>query len=204
MFAVGSCTLITGRHSAYEARESVASYFPISGKGADVMSENGIGKGLVIYFNSVHIISVNHKREEIRLFENGGSTEGKLVFTTDEPAGKASVKDPFQLIQLALEFGVHYDMLSQVASKDALSVFEKIGAKEFIEKVASLTTDQERRERLHGLGYRFGGQSKDGKTGEPAKQTEAAASTPATQPAGKASEPASSPPPTEGKKKGTK
>ncbi len=170
--------------------------------------------GLVIYFDGVHIITVNHKRGEARLFENGGSGEGKLVFTSDEPAGKASVNDPFQLIQLGLLFGVRYELLSQVATQEALAMFERLGAQAFIERVASVTTDQERRERLRGLGYRSGSQNKDGKDSEPAtpltspngeqaSQPPAQSSPPASQPLAQSNPPASSPP-AETRRKGTK
>lgn len=107
-----------------------------------------------IYFDSVHIIAVN-ERDEARLFENGNSGKGRLLYKRGDPVAKVSVTDPFQLLNLAVHFVISYELLSQIADKDALAYFERIGAKEFLERVAAATTDEDRRNRFNGLGPKF-------------------------------------------------
>lgn len=113
------------------------------------------GNELVIHYDGVHIITVNYTRQEARLFENGGSKEGTLVFKSDEPAAKASITDAMQLVDMGLRFGVSYDLLSRVAAENVLKTFELLGVKAFLDKVVALTTDTERHQRFEGFEFSF-------------------------------------------------
>jgi hypothetical protein len=62
-----------------------------------------------IYFDALHIITANCTRQEIRLFERGGSAEGKLLSKKDEPEAKVSANAPYQLMNCAV-FG-HYPQI---------------------------------------------------------------------------------------------
>jgi len=108
-----------------------------------------------VFFDDVHIVSVNFSRQEARLFENGGSGKGKLLFKSDESAAKVSLNDPFALLNLAFHFVVSYELLAQVADEQALKFFEQVGAKEFLERLSAATTDEDRRNRFNGLGPKF-------------------------------------------------
>ncbi len=118
-----------------------------------------------IYFDSVHIIAVN-ERDEARLFENGNSGKGRLLYKRGDPVAKVSVTDPFQLLNLAVHFVISYELLSQIADKDALKYFERIGTKEFLERVAEATTEEDRRNRFNGLGPKFSNFEKETKPPE--------------------------------------
>jgi hypothetical protein len=111
--------------------------------------------GLVIHYDRVHIITVSGLRREARLFENGGAGDGTLIFKSDEPAAKAPVTDAMQLIDLALRFGVSYDLLSRVADAEVLKIFERLGVKDFLDKMLALTTEQERHQRFDGFEFTF-------------------------------------------------
>jgi hypothetical protein len=105
-----------------------------------------------IFYDPLHILSVWYSRQEVRLYENGGSSEGKVLFKRDEPVAKVSIADPFELLNLAFHFVISYDLLAQIADEKALAYFEQIGAREFLERMAAVTPEQERRHRLNGLG----------------------------------------------------
>ena len=121
---------------------------------------------LGIFFDSVHIITVNYEREEVRLFENGGSGKGHLFFKRDEPIAKVSLTDPFALMNLAFHFVMGYELLTQIADKTAAAFFEQIGAKEFLERLAAATSEEDRRNRFNGLGPKFTTFSKENKPTE--------------------------------------
>lgn len=121
---------------------------------------------LGIFFDSVHIITVNYGREEVRLFENGGSGKGHLFFKHDEAIAKVPLTDPYALMNLAFHFVMGYDLLSQIADKNAMAFFEQIGAKEFLDRLAAATSEEDRRNRLNGLGPKFTTFAKDSKTSE--------------------------------------
>lgn len=118
-----------------------------------------------IYFDPVHIVTVNYARREARLFENGGYGEGKLLFKKDEPAARVSVNDPFQLMNLAIHFVISYDLLAQLADEEALAFFEQIGIKDFLERLATTTTEVDRRHRFNGLGPKFTSFGREMKSG---------------------------------------
>lgn len=107
------------------------------------------------FFDPVHVISVNYARGEARLFENGGSGKNRLLFKKDEPAAKISLSDPYQMMNLAIHFVVSYDLLAQVADEDTVKFFEQVGIKDFLEKLAAATSDEERRLRFTGLVPKF-------------------------------------------------
>lgn len=121
---------------------------------------------LGIFFDGVHIVTVNYGREEVRLFENGGSGKGHLFFKRDEPIAKVSLTDPFALMNLAFHFVLGYDLLAQIADKKAVAFFEQIGAKEFLERLAAATSDEDKRNRFNGLGPKFTTFTKDSKPTE--------------------------------------
>jgi hypothetical protein len=108
-----------------------------------------------IYFDAVHIITVNYTRQEIRLFECGGSAEGKLLFKKDEPAAKVSANDPYQLMNMAIHFVVSYDLLAELADDETRHFFEQIGIKDFLDRLKNAITDEDRRHRFSGLGPKF-------------------------------------------------
>jgi hypothetical protein len=108
-----------------------------------------------MFFDGVHILSVNYTKLEVRLFENAGAGAGKLLVKKDEPAEKCSITDALQLLNLGLKFGVSYDLLAQCAVDEARVTLEKLGAKEFLDRMLSLTTEEERRLRFQGFNFAF-------------------------------------------------
>jgi hypothetical protein len=108
-----------------------------------------------IYFDAIHIITVNYDRQEIRLFENGGYGEGKLLFKKDDPAAKIAADDPYQLMNLAIHFIISYDLIAGFADAETLQFFERVGIKDFLERLRGATTDEDRRHRFTGLGPKF-------------------------------------------------
>jgi hypothetical protein len=141
-------------------------------KGVEVMAREN-GNELIIHFDRVHIIMVNNSREEARLFENGESKEGTLIFKSDEPAARASVNDVAQLLDMGIRFGVSYDLLSRAASLSAQKAFELLGVKALLDKVASLTTDEERHQRFEGFEFSFTRMQPNGDTPEPEQKAAA-------------------------------
>lgn len=125
------------------------------------------GNELIIHFDRVHILMVNTMREEVRLFENGESREGTLIFKSDEPAAKASVNDVAQLMDMGIRFGVSYELLSRAAGLSAQKAFEVLGVKALLDKVATLTTEQERHQRFEGFEFSFTQMQPNGDTPEP-------------------------------------
>ena len=107
------------------------------------------------YFDSVHIISVNYSRQEVRLYENGGSGKNRLLFKQDEPVTKIGLNDPFQIMNLAIHFVVSYDLIAQIADGEILAFFEKVGLKELLERLVAATTEEDRRLRFTGLVPKF-------------------------------------------------
>lgn len=85
-----------------------------------------------------------------------GVTEGTLIFKKDEAAAKASINDPIKLVDMALSYGVSYDLLTRVASPHSLKVFETLGIKALLDKVIDLTTETERHQRFEGIEFSFG------------------------------------------------
>jgi hypothetical protein len=108
-----------------------------------------------IYFDETHIITVNYGRQEIRLFENGGSGKGRLLFTKDDPAAKIPANDPYQLMNLAIHFVLSYDLIAAFADEETLRFFEEVGVKDFLQRLRAATTDADRRHRFSGLGPKF-------------------------------------------------
>jgi hypothetical protein len=108
-----------------------------------------------MYFDAVHILSVNYAKQEVRLYENAGTGAGKLLVKKDEPADKVSITDAMQLLNMGLRYGVSYDLLAQCADEDARATLEKLGAKAFLDRMLSLTTDDERRMRFQGFNFSF-------------------------------------------------
>ncbi|MCA0456123.1 MAG: hypothetical protein LCI00_19250 [Chloroflexi bacterium] len=127
--------------------------------------------GMAIHFDGVHIITVNFSRKEAKLFENGGSQTGTLIFKKDEAAAKASIDDPMKLIDMALSFGVSYELLARVASPHSMKVFETLGVKAFLDKVVDLTTETERHQRFEGFEFSFGNSNGSNGSSKPAPPT---------------------------------
>jgi hypothetical protein len=147
-------------------------------KGVTIVQRDN-GNELLIHFDRVHIIWVNTSRGEARLFENGESKEGTLIIKGDEPAAKVSVNDVAQLIEMGLRYGVSYDLLSRVASFSAQKAFEVLGVKALLDKVAELTTEEEKRQRFAGFEFSYTVQQPNGdKPKEEEKSAEAAADGP--------------------------
>lgn len=117
------------------------------------MARSDVG-GLAIHYDAVHIITVN-SRGEAKLFENGGAKEGTLIFKSDEPAAKASTSDAMGLVDMALRFGVSFELISRTADVSILPIFERLGVKDFLDRVVALTTDQERHQRFEGFEFSF-------------------------------------------------
>lgn len=107
------------------------------------------------FFDAVHILSVNYVRQEVRLYENGGSGKNRLLFKKDEPVTKIGLDDPFQLMNLAIHFVVSYDLIAQIADEEVLAFFEKVGLKELLERLVAATTEEDRRYRFTGLVPKF-------------------------------------------------
>ncbi len=107
------------------------------------------------FFDSVHILSVNYARQEIRLFENGGSGKNRLLFKKDEPVTKIGLDDPFQLMNLAIHFVVSYELIAQIADEKTLAFFENVGLKELLDRLVAATTEEDRRFRFSGLVPKF-------------------------------------------------
>jgi len=132
--------------------------------------------GMAIHFDKVHIITVNYTRKEARLYENGGATEGTLIIKGEDAGVKAPLDDPMKLFEMALSYGVSYELLSKVASPHALKVFEMLGVKALIDKVVGMTTERERHQRFEGFEFSFGATASNGNGSS--KPTPPAASTP--------------------------
>jgi hypothetical protein len=127
------------------------------------MAEIEKGFSWAIYFDAVHILSVNYARREVRLYENAGSGDGKLLVTKDDPADKVSINDAMALFKMGLLYGVSYDLLAQCATEEARGMLEKLGTKEFLDRMLSLTTDEERRMRFQGFNFSFSNENGKGK-----------------------------------------
>src|SRR6266498_715476 len=108
-----------------------------------------------LFFDEVHILSVNGAKREVRLFENGGAGPGKLVVHSDQAASYASTDNAMDLFSLALKYAVKYELLVQCATDEAKVTLEKLGAKEFLDRIALLTNDGERRMRFQGFEFAF-------------------------------------------------
>lgn len=108
-----------------------------------------------IYYDAIHIVTVDYGRQEARLYENGGSGDGRLLFKRDEPVAKVSITDPFQLINLAFQYVMSYDVLSQIAETDAITFFDRTGVKEFLDRMVEVTPEADRRGRFEGLSPKF-------------------------------------------------
>ncbi len=108
-----------------------------------------------MYFDAVHILSVNYTKQEVRLFENVGTGEGRLLIRQDNPADKVSITDAMALFKMGLLYGVRYDLLAQCADEEARATLEKLGAKDFLDRMLLLTTDEERRMRFQGFNFSF-------------------------------------------------
>ena len=124
-----------------------------------------------MYFDAVHILSVNYAKQEVRLFENAGTGVGKLLVKKDDPADKVSITDAMALFKMGLLYGVSYDLLVQCADDEARTTLEKLGAKEFLDRMLSLTTDEERRMRFQGFNFSFANGSNGNKEEVPATTT---------------------------------
>jgi hypothetical protein len=109
---------------------------------------------LAIHYDAVHIISVN-SRGEARLFENGGAKEGTLIFKSDEPAAKAATTDAMGLVDMALRYGISYELISRTADASVQPIFERLGVKTFLDRVIAMTTEQERHQRFEGFEFSF-------------------------------------------------
>ena len=120
-----------------------------------------------MYFDAVHILSVNYAKQEVRLFENAGTGAGKLLVKKDEPADKVSITDAMALFKMGLLYGVSYDLLAQCATEEARGMLEKLGAKEFLDRMLSLTTDEERRMRFQGFNFSFANSNGHNEIAEP-------------------------------------
>lgn len=123
-----------------------------------------------IFYDSVHIFTINYTKAEARLFENAGSTEGQLLFAKDEAVAKVPISDPFQLVSLALNFAIRYELISQIADSEALKILEQLGVKDLLDRVQSLTTEGNRRQQLRGLGLKFNSSRPDGTANSTARK----------------------------------
>ena len=108
-----------------------------------------------LFFDEVHILSVNGAKQEVRLFENGGAGAGRLIVKNDQATSSASTNSPMELFSLAVQFAVKYDLLIQCATDEAKVVLERIGAKDFLDRILTLTNDDERRMRFQGFNFAF-------------------------------------------------
>jgi hypothetical protein len=117
-----------------------------------------------IFYDSVHIFTVNYTKGEARLFENAGSTEGQLLFAKDEAVAKLPISDPFQLISLALNFAIRYELIAHVAESETLQILEQLGVKDLLDRVQNLTTEADRHRQLQGLGLKFNTTRTDNKS----------------------------------------
>ncbi len=108
-----------------------------------------------IFFDEVHVLSVNGAKQEVRFFENGGAGAGRIVVKSDQTPSVASTNNAMELFSLALQFAVKYDLLIQCATDEAKVALERIGAKDFLDRILSLTNDDERRMRFQGFLFSF-------------------------------------------------
>jgi hypothetical protein len=58
-------------------------------------------------------------------------------------------------MNLAIHFVVSYDLIAGFADEETLRFFEQVGIKDFLERLRSATTDEDRRHRFTGLGPKF-------------------------------------------------
>ena len=108
-----------------------------------------------LFFDDVHILSVNGAKREVRLFENGGAGPGRLVVHSEQAASFASTDNAMDLFSLALKYAVKYELLIQCATEEAKATLERLGAKDFLDRIVSLTNDKERRMRFEGFNFSF-------------------------------------------------
>jgi hypothetical protein len=120
-----------------------------------------------MYFDAVHILSVNYAKQQVSLFENAGAGAGMLLVKKDEPADKVSVTDAMQLLNMGLRFGISYELLSQCAGEEARATLERLGAKDFLDRMLSLTNDNERRLRFQGFNFSFLSNGKEAEKATP-------------------------------------
>lgn len=128
-----------------------------------------------LFFDDVHILSVNSAKQEVRLFENGGAGPGRLVVQSDQAASFASTANAMDLFSLALKYAVKYELIIQCASEEAKAALEKLGAKDFLDRIVSMTNDTERRMRFQGFDFSFAGSHADSTNGNGANGSKPAA-----------------------------
>jgi hypothetical protein len=55
-----------------------------------------------LFFDEVHVLSVNGTKQEVRLFENGGVGAGRIIVKSDQTPSGVSTNDPMALFGLAI------------------------------------------------------------------------------------------------------
>lgn len=108
-----------------------------------------------IFFDSVHVIMVDYQRREAKLYENAGSGEGQVLIRDSDAADKASVTNPYELVDMAFRYAISFELLGKIVDKEVMQVFERIGVKDFLERVIAATTEEMRRDRFHGFAFKF-------------------------------------------------
>ncbi len=120
-----------------------------------------------LFFDEVHILSVNGVKKEVRLFENGGAGAGRLIVKNEQSASVASTDNAMDLFSLALRYAVKYDLLIQCATEEAKAALERLGAKDFLDRILTLTNDDERRMRFQGFNFAFANGGNGSKAASP-------------------------------------
>ena len=114
-------------------------------------SSNGIDQSIL--WDDVHVLTVNHHRQELFLSQNVGGSQGELRIKEPTTMIRADIRDPLRVLDMAVRYAIRYDMLARVLDTDVVAVLEQIGVKDFLEKVISMTTEQMRRNRFEGLSF---------------------------------------------------
>jgi hypothetical protein len=105
-------------------------------------------------WDEVHVLIVNYNRQEMYLYENaGGGEQGVFHIRSADAATRASITDPFSILNMAMRFAVNFDLLARVLDAEMVRVLEAIGAKTFLTQLVSNTTEALRRKRFDGLNF---------------------------------------------------
>jgi hypothetical protein len=108
-----------------------------------------------IFFDRVHIVIVDYSKHEAKLYENAGSSEGELHIKENQAAATADTNDVYELVDMAFRYAIRFELIARIVGEDVMKVFERIGVKNFLERITEATTEEMRRDRFKGFAFNF-------------------------------------------------
>jgi hypothetical protein len=114
-------------------------------------SNNGYQQSIL--WDDVHVLMVNYSRREMYLYENAGSEPGMFHIRTADAGARATITDPFEILDMAVRYAVSFELLARILDAEVVRVLDAIGVKDFLTKLVSNTTEELRRNRFKGLNF---------------------------------------------------